>query len=135
VLVKGASLSLRPFSERNADVLLVGAITPAEIRDARRRLRDIIESGDAELVACDIRAVTADAGAVDGLARLQLSARRLGCRLELRHASRRLEELIAFCGLGDVLPSELMLEHGGQTEEREQASRVEERVEPGDPPA
>jgi ABC-type transporter Mla MlaB component len=125
---------VRPVSEQNADVLLVGAITPAEIRAARKRLRAVIGAGRMELVACDVMAVTADAGAVDGLARLQLTARELGCRIELRHASRRLEELIAFCGLRDVLPSELVLERGGQPEQREQAGRVEERVEPDDAP-
>lgn len=126
---------MRPCSERNADVLLVGAITRAESRAARERLRAIIDAGGAQVVACDVRAVTADARAVDALARLHLTARQLGCRLRLRHASLELEELVAFCGLGDVLPGELAGGHRGQAEEREQPLGVEERVEPGDAPA
>jgi ABC-type transporter Mla MlaB component len=109
---------VRPFSERNADVLLIGAITRAEIRAARERLRAIVDAGDTEVVACDVGAVTADVGAVHALARLQLTARRLGRRLQLRHASRELEELVAFCGLGDALPGELAGRHGGQAEQR-----------------
>lgn len=125
---------MRPLSERNAAVLLVGVVMPAEIRSVQKHLRAIIDAGDLKLVTCDVSVVTVDAGAVDGLARLQLTARERGCRLELRHASRGLEELIAFCGLEDVLPSELVLERGGQPEQREQPRRVEERVEPGDAP-
>jgi STAS domain len=125
---------VRPVSERNADVLLIGAITRAEIRAARERLCAIVDAGHAEVVACDVGAVTAGVGAVEALARLQLTARQLGCRLRLRHASLELEGLIAFCGLGDVLASELALERAGQPEQREQPRRVEERVEPGDAP-
>ena len=40
-----------------------------------------------------------DAVTIDALARLQLTARRLGCRLRLRHASPELRELVAFMGL------------------------------------
>ena len=40
---------------------------------------------------------------VDALARLQLAARRRGCRIELRNASHDLLELVAFMGLRDVL--------------------------------
>ena len=52
---------------------------------------------------CDVAGVDADAVTVDALARLQLAARRLGCRVRLANASRELRELIAFMGLQDVL--------------------------------
>ena len=68
----------------------------------------------------------------------QLTARRLGCGLRLRGASRALEQTVAFCGLCDVLPVEGVLGgirwHGRQPEEREPARGVEERVEARDPP-
>jgi hypothetical protein len=51
----------------------------------------------------DVRDVDPDAVAVDTLARLQLAARRLSCRLLLRDASPELLELVAFMGLADVL--------------------------------
>jgi ABC-type transporter Mla MlaB component len=54
-------------------------------------------------VRCDVAGVDADAVTVDALARLQLAARRQGCRIHLRNASDDLLELVAFMGLCDVL--------------------------------
>ena len=51
----------------------------------------------------DVRDVGPDAVTVDALARLQLAARRLSCRLLLRNASPELLELVTFMGLADVL--------------------------------
>ena len=51
----------------------------------------------------DVCDVDPDAVTVDALARLQLAARRLSCRLLLRNASPELLELVAFMGLADVL--------------------------------
>jgi ABC-type transporter Mla MlaB component len=58
-------------------------------------------SGD---VSCDVAGVGPDAVTVDALARLQLAARRQGCRIHLRNASHDLLDLVAFMGLQDVLP-------------------------------
>ena len=55
-------------------------------------------------VRCDVAGVEADAVTVDALARLQLAARRQGCRIHLDNASHDLLELVAFMGLRDVLP-------------------------------
>jgi ABC-type transporter Mla MlaB component len=62
------------------------------------------ESGAAEAV-CDVVGVDPDAVTVDALARLQLAARRTGCRVRLRNASSELAELVAFMGLDWVLLS------------------------------
>jgi ABC-type transporter Mla MlaB component len=71
------------------------------------RTRRLLEHGDAEVVVCDLDAlVELDAVAVEALARLQLTARRLGRSIELRHASGGLQELLAFIGLEGVLPYE-----------------------------
>ena len=59
-----------------------------------------------EIVFCDVRGAEADVATVDALARLQLTAKRLGCRLRLRNASAELLQLVAFMGLADVLPDE-----------------------------
>jgi ABC-type transporter Mla MlaB component len=53
---------------------------------------------------CDVSGVEPDAVTVDALARLQLAARRYGCRVRLRSASDELLELVGFMGLTDVLP-------------------------------
>ena len=71
-----------------------------------------------------------DLGTVDALARLQLTARRLGFELRLCNGSRELVELIDFAGLSEVL----CLEPRRQTKEREERLRVEEERELGDPP-
>ena len=52
---------------------------------------------------CDVAGVGSDAVVVDALARLQLAAGRLGCRITLDHASPELRELVGLLGLEDVL--------------------------------
>ena len=59
-----------------------------------------------EIVICDVRGAEPDVTTVDALARLQLTAKRLGCRMRLRNASAELLQLVAFMGLADVLPEE-----------------------------
>jgi ABC-type transporter Mla MlaB component len=68
------------------------------------RVCALLEGSGATVAFCDVRGVEADAVAVDALARLQLAARRHGCHVRLRHASRELLELLAFMGLREVLP-------------------------------
>jgi hypothetical protein len=63
-------------------------------------------------IVYDVGSLPPDAAAIDTLARLQLTARRLGLEIRLRHASSELQDLLAFAGLRDVLP----LEPGGQPE-------------------
>jgi hypothetical protein len=52
---------------------------------------------------CDVTGVAADVAAVDALARLALTLRRQGARLELCGASRELHALVKFMGLAEVL--------------------------------
>jgi ABC-type transporter Mla MlaB component len=66
------------------------------------RVCRLLESSGASLAVCEVSGVAADAVSVDALARLQLVARRHRCRVELRHASDELRDLIAFMGLDDV---------------------------------
>jgi len=57
------------------------------------------------MVVCDVGdLIDPDACTVNALARLALTSRRLGCVISLAGASPRLVELVALCGLGDVLP-------------------------------
>jgi hypothetical protein len=91
----------------------------------------LVIEGDS--VVCD---GDADLATVDALARLQLTALRLGRRIRLRSASTELQQFLDFAGLADVLPLDAGLRlgrPGGQAEEGEQPIGVEERVEADDP--
>lgn len=90
---------------------------------------------DARVVICDVAAVTAPgAVSIEALARLKLTAARLGCHIRFRGAGDELRELLVLFGLREVLPlhAGLGLEPGVQTEQREQPYGVEEGVEPDD---
>ena len=66
---------------------------------------------------------------IDRLVRLQLAARRLGFDLRLVNAEPALVELVDLCGLSSALRVEVKR----QPEEREEAGRVEEERDLGDP--
>jgi len=57
-----------------------------------------LDRGCAEVLICDVRGAVADAVTVEALARLQLAARRRGCRVRLRRPTAELLELLAFTG-------------------------------------
>jgi ABC-type transporter Mla MlaB component len=80
-----------------------GPITRADLPGLCHRVSALLEGSGAEVALCEVRGVDPDAVAIDALARLQLAARRHGCKVRLRDASSELLELIAFMGLSDVL--------------------------------
>jgi ABC-type transporter Mla MlaB component len=79
-------------------------------------------------IVLDVSALAPDAGAIDGLARLQLLAKRQGLELKLCKVPAELQALLGLCGLGDVLRVEV----AGQAEQREERRRVEEERQLGD---
>ena len=81
-----------------------GPIARGDLPGLCERVCALLEQSGAETAFCDVSGVEPDAVAVDALARLQLAARRHGCRVRLRHASLELRELVTFMGLTDVLP-------------------------------
>ena len=84
---------------------MIGPITSEGIPALCERARMLLESCDAGRVACDVGALAEpDVVTIDGLARLQLTARRLGYRVELQRACGELEDLLVLTGLSDVLP-------------------------------
>ena len=117
-------------------LVIGGSIAAADVPGLCERVRAVLEGSDADPLLCDVSAlVDLDAVTVGALARLQLTARRLGRRVRLRHASPELQQLLAFMGLDDVLPSGALRPGASrQAEEREEPRGVEEVVEPGDPP-
>jgi ABC-type transporter Mla MlaB component len=113
-----------------------GPIARADVPLLSERVRVLLEGSHADLVVCDVGAlVDPDAVTIDVLARLRLTARRLGRRVGLLDACGELQDLLALTGLSDVLPpcEELALEPGGQTEQREPAGGVEEEADPAEP--
>jgi ABC-type transporter Mla MlaB component len=81
-----------------------GPITRADLSGLCERVCVLLETSGAEVAFCDVHDVEPDAVTIDALARLQVAARRHGCRVRLRRASAELLELVTFMGLRDVLP-------------------------------
>jgi hypothetical protein len=84
---------------------------------------------DAGVIRCDIAALPAHVASVELLARLELTARRAGGRLELEQASPELAELVAFCGLTTPLGLQRPVR---KAEQGKEAGGVEERVDRDD---
>jgi ABC-type transporter Mla MlaB component len=81
-----------------------GPITREDLPGLCDRVCALLGKTSAGLALCDVRGVDPNAVTVDALARLQLAARRYGCRVHLRGASDELLDLLGFMGLSDVLP-------------------------------
>ena len=81
-----------------------GPIARTDLPGLCDRVCALLSEGPAGVALCDVEGVAPDAVTVDALARLQLAARRHGCRVHLQRASDELLELLAFMGLCDVLP-------------------------------
>lgn len=116
--------------------LVSGAIDLETVPKLCERFRLLLADSDADQVICDVGALDdPDAATIDAVARLQLSAKRLGRRFRLRGAPEELRALLALAGLRDVVPFYCgsPLEPGRQAEQREQALGIEEGVEPDDP--
>jgi ABC-type transporter Mla MlaB component len=80
-----------------------GPISRTDLPGLCERVCALLRERAAAVVVCEVGTVEPDAVTVDALARLQLAARRSGCGIRLRSASRELLELVAFMGLEDVL--------------------------------
>ena len=136
----------QPSASDHARALTTGAVVlavrppigKADIPDLCEQLAALLRESGAAVVICDVAAVTeVDAVMVDLVARLQLTAMRLGRRLRLRQPSGRLVALLTLTGLRSVVAIQYGsgLEACRQPEQREQPLGVEERVDPDDPSA
>jgi anti-anti-sigma regulatory factor len=111
-----------PFGATTIVLEMNGPIARADVAGLCERVRVLLGDSGAELVVCDVSALTdPDLVTVDALARLQLTARRLGSQVRLRHANPALQDLLALVGLNEVVPlsAASRLEPGRQAEERE----------------
>lgn len=88
-------------------------IDPVVIRRLCERLQRVVERAGDGPVMCDVNVLRiVDVRVADALARLQLTARRLGSSICLLHARSELVELLEFTGLLDVLPTRDLEEDG-----------------------
>jgi anti-anti-sigma factor len=97
--------ALRPAHDPGTLIVTIRGLID---RPAARRLGDevgdLLRATGASLVVFDVGGVTqANAAAVDAVCRVHLAARRVGCRLRLRHASPELLDLLDLTGLCDVV--------------------------------
>ena len=121
----------------NPIVLVLDSLEPADVAALIEQVVPGTGADHPTVILCDLAQLTeADMGTVDALARLALGARRLGCSISLRDPSSNLCELLAFAGLGDVLPRAPAsgVEVVGEPEQREEPLGIEEEGDPADPP-
>lgn len=92
-----------PGSPPPVDFTIRDPIERADLPGLCERVCRLLERKTASVVVCDVAEVTADAVAVDALARLALAVRRRECQITLRGGSDELAALVAFMGLEGVL--------------------------------
>jgi ABC-type transporter Mla MlaB component len=117
-------------------LVLSGPVADDQVVGLCERVRGLLERSEADLMICDVGALDDPDGAtLDLVARLQLTARRLGRRVRLLDACGELQDLIELTGLSELVPfsGELPLEPRGEVEQREPPGRIEEEADPADP--
>src|SRR3954469_15157268 len=92
-------LPLPPARPTTGAFAAPGPIARADLPAICGHVAALLEATGADVARCDVAALPADAAAVDALARIQLSARRMGRRLEVRGAADDLLALLAFVGV------------------------------------
>lgn len=90
-------------SDQTLRFAIVGPIAREDLPGLYERMCRTLEYSRGRPIRCEVSGVRADAVAVDALARLQLAARRNGCRVTLEGMSGELSELVGLMGLRDVL--------------------------------
>jgi ABC-type transporter Mla MlaB component len=116
-------------------LVISGPVPDDQVVSLCERVGRMLERSGANLVICDVGALDdPDAATVDLVARLQLTARRLGRKVHLLDACGELQDLIELTGLSEIfsVSDELDLEPSGDPEQREPPGRVEEKRDPGD---
>ena len=104
-LRRKSGLVARGKEDLAISVVDIGAPTAsADLSMLCGRLAWLLERFDTNVLVCDVGGlVVRDAATLDALARLQLTARRLGCKVRLTNASDELHGLLALVGLCDIV--------------------------------
>jgi ABC-type transporter Mla MlaB component len=95
------------LEQRQGVVVIGGSIEPADVAALCERARPMliaVAANDADRVVCEVGMLRADLAAVDALARLALTARRLDRSIVLRDEPPALRELLALAGLAGAVP-------------------------------
>jgi ABC-type transporter Mla MlaB component len=119
-------------------LVLSGPIDRGDIGQLCGRIVGLLQRSDADLIICDMGAIVdPDAVTIEALCRLQLTAHRLGRRVQLLDACGQLRDLLDLTGLSGVVPpcADLPVEPGREAEQREPARGIEEERDPADPVA
>jgi ABC-type transporter Mla MlaB component len=103
---RGLSLQMDSLPQTAIAFAIEGPIARGDLPGLCDRVCALLHESRGGVALCDVSGVGVDAVTVDALCRLQLAARRHGCHVRLRNASRELLELVAFMGLEDVLPDQ-----------------------------
>ena len=120
---------------RTIVLIIRGPIERAHIPRLCEYAGALVEGSEARHVICDVGAlVDPDVATIDALARLQLTVRRLGCRIRVRHACEELRDLLTLTGLGHAIPPYLEsgLDPRRKVERREEPRGLEEERDAGD---
>jgi ABC-type transporter Mla MlaB component len=126
---------LAVLEPRTIVLIIKGPIERDHIPCLCERAVALVEGSEARHVICDVGAlVDPDVVAIDALARLQLTVRRLGCRIRVRHACEDLQDLLTLTGLSHIIAPcpESGVDPGREVESGEEPRGVEEETDPGD---
>ena len=94
-----------PHGPRTVVLMIDGPLTTDTVSSLCARVGAALRVTGVDLVTCDVGRLTSpDAGVLDVLARLQLTARRAGSSIRLRAASDDLCGLLDLAGLRDTVP-------------------------------
>ena len=102
--VNGLTFQMIPAQPTSIVFAIAGPIARSDLPGLCHRVCALLERSEAGIAFCDVSGIHPDAVTVDALCRLQLAAKRHGCKVRLRNASAELLDLVAFMGLKDVLP-------------------------------
>lgn len=95
---------LRPPAGPVSVVLpLVGAVDGELTTALCTTVRAVLEARGAQVVTCDAAGAAADLRLVDALARMHVTARRLGCGIRVRGAAPSVALIVELAGLAGVL--------------------------------
>jgi anti-anti-sigma regulatory factor len=83
---------------------IAGSLTSEVIPALCQQLTSLMKCTSAKVIVCDLAELESfNLATIDALAQLQLTARRHGREIQLRHLPQRLKALIKLCGLEQTL--------------------------------